>query len=122
MVALTGNRNSAAAACDDKLTRVNQGADSADFNNFSRLWRGDHTPVTASCVLLHDVSVFFGCDLGLFLGHEVADWFAGSVKCRIFCIHTYLCDHGSNRDIVHLAVVEFLSQCILKVIADITLA
>ena len=122
MIALTGNRDSAAPACNDQLTGVNQGADSADFNNFSRLWRSNHTSVTASCVLLHDISVFFGCNLGLFFGHEVADWLAGSVKCRIFCIHTHLCNHGSNRDIVHFAVVKFLSQGVLKVIADVGLA
>ena len=80
---------------------------------------GMHAQFTISDETMEPVSY---THLGLFLGHEVADWLAGSVKCRIFCIHTHLCNHGSNRDIVHFAVVKFLSQGVLKVIADVGLA
>ena len=109
MIALTGYGDTSSATGDYKLTGVYQRADGSDFNNFSRLWGSYYTAVAPSCVFLHNVAVFFFCNLSLLLGHKVPDWLGGSIKSRIICINTDLSDHGSHRNIIDIAVVKFFS-------------
>ena len=52
----------------------------------------------------------------------MADWLGRSLKGRVVCIHADLGNHGCNRNIIHFAVIEFLSQGILQVVANIGLA
>ena len=122
MVALTGNRNTAAAAGDNQGSGFNHCTDSTDFNDFCRFWRSNNTAIASAGIFFHDVAVFFFHHLRLFLVEELADRFGWIVESRIIFIDTNLCDHGCNRDICDTAVEQLFTQGVLKVVSDVSLA
>ena len=122
VIALKSNGDTAAAAGDDQLTGLYQRADRADFDDFHRLGRSNHTAVAASCIFLHDIAVFFFCFFCLFSSHKMTDGLGRAFESGIFGINTDLRDHCRNRHIENTTVVQLFTKCILQIVADISLA
>ena len=114
--------DTAAAAADDQMTVLAEGADGACFDDVAGLGRGHIAPPAAACVLFDNITRLFRVDLGLFLGHELTDGLGGIFKGGISGIHLHLGHDGANGDVVDPAVEELLAEGVLQVIANVGLA
>ena len=122
MVALPGDRDSAAASGDDQIAGLHHGTDRADLDDLCRLRGSYYTAVASSCVFLHDIVEFFFHHFRLLCIHKLADGLAGILESRVIFIHTDLGDHGCNRNIRDIAVQKLFAERVLQVIADVSLA
>ena len=66
--------------------------------------------------------VGFRLEISFFLGKEFTNWFAWIFKCRILRIDTNLCDNGDNRCTHEATLAKLFTECVLKVIANVSLA
>ena len=111
-----------AAAADDDVAVIAQGADGAGLDDVLRLGRGHVPPPAAAGVLLVEEAGLFCHLLGFFLGEELADGLAGRLEGGVIGIHLHLGDHGHYRLVGDTAVEHLLPQSVLEIVADVGLA
>ena len=93
---LFNDRDSAAAAGDDNLVCIGEGADSFYFHNVNGLGGSNHTAEAKSCVLLHIIALLY-FHFGILFGHISANHLCGLVKCLVIGVYRYLGQNGADR-------------------------
>ena len=120
MVVLLQHRDSTASGSNYNLISIKKCLDGIQLDDFYRIWCGYDTTETLARLFNHIIS-FFTLFICLLCIHIASENFGRCIESFIIWIDNYLGENSTDSS-VDSTIKKFLTDSILKVITDISLA